>query len=86
MSVLRKTIVFVAVSAALGAALLTWYLETYDDREPSRVAYGDYCANCHGADLEGTPNGPALKNVELINVNSTQQLITSMPCLSSFEF
>ena len=78
MSVLRKTIVFVAVSAALGAALLTWYLETYDDREPSRVAYGDYCANCHGADLEGTPNGPALKNVELINGNSTQQLITSI--------
>ncbi|WP_211284153.1 c-type cytochrome [Oceanimonas doudoroffii] len=31
------------------------------DRELSRqgrVAYGEYCASCHGADLRGTPQGP----------------------------
>ena len=39
---------------------------------------GDYCANCHGADLKGSRGGPALINVDLLHGDSTRQLIASI--------
>ena len=78
MSLVRKTVAIIFSLALLAATLLTWYLETYDDREPSHLAYGDYCANCHGADLKGSRGGPALINVDLLHGDSTRQLIASI--------
>ena len=40
MSLVRKTVAIIFSLALLAATLLTWYLETYDDREPSHLAYG----------------------------------------------
>lgn len=62
----------------VGGALATWFVATRDQREPSRVAWNEYCAQCHGESLEGTPSGPALVGVPLEKGDSTQQLITSI--------
>ena len=51
-----------------------WYLATYDDREPSRLAYLEYCAGCHGDTLLGTASGPALTG-ELALGDAAEQLI-----------
>jgi glucose/arabinose dehydrogenase len=37
-----------------------WYLYTRDAREPSRLAFQDHCAACHGVDLRGTEAAPSL--------------------------
>ena len=60
------------------AALMTWYLKTYDAREPSRMAYANYCASCHGERLQGTGSGPPLIGAELVGGGGTQQLISSI--------
>ena len=52
------------------AAGLNWYIRTYDEREPSRVAFADHCADCHGQALEGTHLGPALTGRELVHGDS----------------
>jgi len=48
------------LAAALGALLL-WRSEEAVDADPARLAqgaalYDQYCASCHGAELEGEPN------------------------------
>lgn len=66
---------------ALGTASvvgLNWYVSTYDDREASRVAYVDHCADCHGQALEGTDRGPALLDGPLANGDTTPDLIASI--------
>ena len=57
---------------------MTWFLKTYDAREPSRLAYADYCASCHGLNLEGTDSGPPLMGTGLVNGSGTQHLISSI--------
>ena len=37
-----------------------WYFYTRDAREPSRLAFQDHCAACHGVDLRGTKAAPSL--------------------------
>jgi len=37
-----------------------WYHYTRDAREPSRLAFQDHCAACHGVDLRGTEAAPSL--------------------------
>ena len=54
---------------------MTWFLKTYDAREPSRLAYADYCASCHGPNLEGTDSGPPLMGTRLVSGSGTQHLI-----------
>ena len=60
------------------AAAMTWFLKTYDAREPSRLAYADYCASCHGPNLEGTDSGPPLMGTRLVSGSGTQHLISSI--------
>lgn len=57
---------------------MTWFLKTYDAREPSRLAYADYCASCHGPNLEGTDSGPPLMGTRLVSGSGTQHLISSI--------
>lgn len=37
-----------------------WYLDGRDGREPSMLAFRAHCAACHGVDLKGTAQAPAL--------------------------
>ena len=57
---------------------MTWFLKTYDAREPSLLAYADYCASCHGLNLEGTDSGPPLMGTRLVSGRGTQHLISSI--------
>ena len=55
-----------------------WFLSTYDEREPSRLAFIDQCAGCHGLQLEGTETGVPLVGLSLQNGESTSELIKSI--------
>ena len=74
----RKAFVLMTSLAAVVAASLTWYLRTYDAREPSRLAFAEHCAGCHGKELKGTDSGPPLINAELVHGDTTTQLISSI--------
>ncbi|MEM1413013.1 MAG: PQQ-dependent sugar dehydrogenase [Pseudomonadota bacterium] len=51
-------VLVVLLLAVLGVAY--WYFSTADAREPSRVAFAEHCAACHGTELAGTERGPSL--------------------------
>ena len=55
-----------------------WYLDTSDDREPSKVAFEAHCASCHGIQLEGTETGVRLVGANLSGGDSTPALIQSV--------
>lgn len=78
MSRWQTAIATLGAIALLVAGVMIWYLYTYDAREPSRLAYGDHCASCHGLTLEGTDRGPALVGSRLANGDGTAQLIESI--------
>ncbi len=78
MTLVKRTLLVLLALSALAAAGITWYLATFDSREPSRVAYGEYCAECHGADLSGTAAAPALVNRELADGADVDALIKSI--------
>ena len=45
-------------SAVLGLLLLAygiWYLQARNAREPSKLAFQEHCASCHGDNLQGQP-------------------------------
>lgn len=73
-----KILVLLAVIGALGIAGVKWYMETADSREVSRVAFNEYCADCHANDLSGTAKGPALIGVRLQGGDSSEGLIASI--------
>jgi len=75
---LAKAVVGLLVLGVLGAAVLTWYISTSEQREPSRIAYIENCANCHGVELAGTSSGPALIGGALVHGDSTPALIESI--------
>lgn len=62
-------------SAVLLAAFGAWYVATRDRREPSRVAWNEHCASCHGDRLGGTRRGPALVDAELEHGDSVGELM-----------
>ena len=64
-----------AVTTFLG---VQWFLSTYDDREPSRVAFNEHCAGCHGLGLEGTPSGGALVGHALKHGETSPELMVSI--------
>ena len=64
---------------AVGAVLAgRWYLQTYDEREPSRVAFAQQCAQCHGDLLQGTAEGPDLMAARLQHGDSVAALMDSI--------
>jgi len=71
----------IAISTvALGTLLALfgyWLFATRDSREPSRVAWNEHCAICHGSALQGTDRGPGLTN-GLTHGSSTLELIASI--------
>ena len=74
-----KKIALACLALLLVAAVAgNWYIRTYDEREPSRVAFADHCAECHGRALEGTSEGPALIDRALTYGDSTPDLIASI--------
>ncbi len=73
-----KLLLGLIIVAALLAGGLTWYVTTSEQREPSRQAYSEICAQCHGASLEGTPQAPSLALADLRYGDSTDALITSI--------
>ena len=64
-----------AVLLVVGGIAGYWYLDTRDAREPSRVAWAEHCASCHGTELEGTDLGPALVGVPLQNGERAEELM-----------
>ena len=54
-----------------------WYVNGRDAAEPSRLAFSEHCAGCHGAALGGSDLGPDLTGT-LINGSSTPALIASI--------
>lgn len=72
--------VVAGVVALLAIAIVAafWWYTTRDAREPSRLAYAEHCATCHGAELEGGDRGPPLVNVALQNGDSADALMRSI--------
>ena len=70
----KVTLTLVALFVVL-AVVGYWYLDTSDQREPSRVAYLEHCAGCHGATLEGNVGGPTLAARELDGGDATPALV-----------
>ena len=74
----KKIVVGILGLATVGGAVGAWLVATRADREPSLVAWREYCATCHGVSLEGTRAGPALVGVPLKHGDTTVQLIRSI--------
>ena len=55
----KITVILLTVCLAAGGWLF-WYLSTRESREPSRNAYAEHCAGCHGSRLQGTSSARAL--------------------------
>ncbi len=70
--IILALLLLIALSAAAGY----WYYLTRDSREPSRLAYAEYCAGCHGNELQGAA-GPALTG-QLKYGDATSELIASI--------
>jgi glucose/arabinose dehydrogenase len=70
-------IAFLLLAGAIASGLY-WYISTYDEREPSRLAYAEHCTDCHGKELEGSGDGPALSGRPLTHGDDTAALITSI--------
>ena len=75
---LKRALVVLVVLGVLAFAGFYWYVSTYDAREPSRVAFAEHCASCHGPALEGTPEGPALMTGPLRHGDSVDALVSSI--------
>ena len=73
-----KGLILVAVVIGAAAGYAAWWLGTRDAREPSRVAYAEHCASCHGSALEGTDLGPALVGAPLQHGDGTDALLQSI--------
>ena len=71
---IRVTLALLALLLAGGGAG-AWFYKTRDAREPSRLAYAEHCAQCHGPALEGTELGPALVDAPLQHGSGTDALI-----------
>ena len=68
-------------SAVLGLLLLAygiWYFQTRDAREPSKLAFQEHCASCHGVDLKGGARAPSLVDRPLSIIDDYQILIDAM--------
>ncbi|MGB0620456.1 MAG: PQQ-dependent sugar dehydrogenase [Myxococcota bacterium] len=63
---------------AFGVGCLSWMMERRETQEPSLLAFGEYCASCHGPDLRGGELGPPLVDVTLQYGESTEALIRSI--------
>ena len=81
LSSLKLWLKIVLSCALLGAAVLAysiWYFQTRDAREPSKLAFQEHCASCHGVDLKGTVGGPSLIDRPLSIIDDYQILIDAM--------
>jgi glucose/arabinose dehydrogenase len=78
MRCLKKVAAALVALFVILAGILYWYLATYDEREPSRLAYVEHCERCHGASLEGSDSGPLLSRGALDGGDSTPELIASI--------
>lgn len=73
-----KILLGLLVLAAVAVAVVAWLLAGADQREPSRVAYGKYCAACHGDALQGTDHGPALVGAPLQRGDSVEAMMSAI--------
>jgi glucose/arabinose dehydrogenase len=74
----HKVSITLLVLLALSGAAIAWFLGSYGSREPSRLAYAEYCASCHGVALEGSDSGPALVNRALDGGDTAKALTASI--------
>ena len=70
--------VCVVLLIACGIGCLSWLREYRETHEPSKLAFAEYCAHCHGHALQGGKLGPPLIGVELQNGDSTAALIRAI--------
>lgn len=73
----HKIAIGIAALVTLLAAFGYWFVATRDSREPSRVAWNEHCASCHGGALQGTERGPGLTE-ELAHGGTVPELMTSI--------
>ncbi|MFK7730601.1 MAG: PQQ-dependent sugar dehydrogenase [Pseudomonadales bacterium] len=73
MRILKPLLIALLLLAVSGVAAV-WYLMTYAELDEYVALYDDSCAQCHGADLKGTPRGPALLDTTLSYGDSVAEL------------
>ena len=56
-TILLVLVTFTGLTAMAGY----WYVSRLDSREPSKIAFIENCATCHGHELQGTATEPGLK-------------------------
>ncbi len=77
----KRILIFLLVFGTLillGVGFIYWLIITADEREPSRVAFNQYCASCHGDQLQGTQSGPALVERHLTYGDDVESLTKSI--------
>ena len=65
MKVWKKVALSIFVLLILALLVGAYLFLTRDSREASLVAWNEHCAGCHGLELEGSSEGPALVGTEL---------------------
>lgn len=73
----KLLIIFVLISATFQPAL-DWLLDRMDKREPSKLAFNEYCADCHATQLTGTASGSNLLAQTLSYGNSLKAIEKSI--------
>jgi cytochrome c553 len=54
------------------------YLQAREAWEPSKLAYQEHCAGCHGKALEGSDSAPSLLGGPLTLINDYESLMAAM--------
>ena len=73
-----KVLLLVFGLLVLGGVGTAWYLLNVAELDPYVPLYADNCAQCHGAELEGTDSGLALVGMTLARGDSVTQLQQSI--------
>ena len=73
-----KLLACVLIAVLLAGLALYGYLAGRDEREYSRVTYNAHCADCHGANLQGSESGVSLLTPALANGDTLQSLMDSI--------
>lgn len=74
----QKVCLALPVLGLAGLACALAYFYARDAWEPSRLAYQEHCAACHGMSLQGTAAAPSLLAQELTLIDDHESLMVAM--------
>ena len=76
----RILLIVIGVLALLGAGA-AWFMLNVAELDPHARTFNEQCATCHGKDLQGTNQGPALLDRTLDHGDTVDQMVASIGTL-----